>query len=168
MWPSTSKAAKIRRVKICSLGSESNQRKVQRVRRHCTDPNDGSDMADLFWLSDAQWERIEPHLPLGRCGARRVDDRRVLSGIVHMLPRARWRDTPGPYGPPTTIYTRFHRWSQQGVWQAIFDALVSRAPAAETAAIDATHARAHRSAAGGRGDRPSAAPAAAESRSCMP
>ncbi|UOM37111.1 IS5 family transposase [Acuticoccus sp. I52.16.1] len=56
-------------------------------------------MADLFWLSDVQVERIEPHLPLGRCGARRVDDRRVLSGIVHMLPRARWRDTPAPYGP---------------------------------------------------------------------
>ena len=42
-------------------------------------------MAELFWLSDAQWQRIESLLPRGRKGAQRVDDRRVLSGIVHML-----------------------------------------------------------------------------------
>ena len=42
-------------------------------------------MAELFWLSEAQWHRIEPLLPRGRKGAHRVDDRRVLSGIVHML-----------------------------------------------------------------------------------
>ncbi len=46
----------------------------------------------LYWLSDAEWVRIEPHLPHGRRGARRVDDRRVISGIVHMLRSgARWR-----------------------------------------------------------------------------
>ncbi len=49
----------------------------------------------LTWLSDAEWARIEPVLPRGRKGARRVDDRRVISGIVHMLRiGARWRDCP--------------------------------------------------------------------------
>lgn len=49
----------------------------------------------LTWLSDAEWARIEPLLPRGRKGARRVDDRRVISGIVHMLKSgARWRDCP--------------------------------------------------------------------------
>ena len=59
----------------------------------------------LYWLSDEEWQRIEPLLPRGRRGARRVDDRRVISGIVHMLRSgARWRDCPPEYGPYTTIY----------------------------------------------------------------
>jgi len=62
-------------------------------------------MSGLFWLSDAEWSRIAPLLPRGRKGAHRVDDRRVLSGIVHMLQSgARWRDCPAAYGPYTTIY----------------------------------------------------------------
>lgn len=48
----------------------------------------------------------------GRRGAHRVDDRRVISGIVHMLrSEARWRDCPAAYGPYTTIYNRFNRWT---------------------------------------------------------
>lgn len=59
---------------------------------------------NLYWLSDAEWTVIEPHLPTGRRGARRVDDRRVISGILHMLKTgARWRDCPVEYGPYTTI-----------------------------------------------------------------
>jgi transposase len=42
----------------------------------------------LFWLSGEEWARIEPHLPHGRRGARRVDDQRVISGIIHMLKTA--------------------------------------------------------------------------------
>ena len=61
----------------------------------------------LTWLSDAEWAKIEPLLPQGRSGAHRVDDRRVISGIVHMLKSgARWRDCPPEYGPYTTIYNR--------------------------------------------------------------
>jgi transposase len=57
----------------------------------------------LTWLNDAERARIEPLLPRGRCGAHRVDDRRVISGIVHMLRiGARWRDCPVEYGPYTT------------------------------------------------------------------
>jgi transposase len=63
---------------------------------------------NLFWLSDEQWKRIEPHLPTDVRGAERVDDRRVISGIVHVLKSScRWCDCPPEYGPPTTIYNRF-------------------------------------------------------------
>lgn len=106
----------------------------------------------LFSLSDEEWSRIEPHLPRGRRGARRVDDRRVISGIVHMLKTgARWRDCPAEYGPYTTIYNRFNRWSKQGVWEDIFYALTGRSVVVSTTAVDSTHIKAHRSAAGAKG-----------------
>ena len=71
-------------------------------------------MSALFWLNDDQWAAIEPHLPKNQPGAKRVDDRRVISGIVHVLKTGcRWVDTPAAYGPPTTIYNRFHRWSHR-------------------------------------------------------
>jgi len=66
---------------------------------------------NLFWLSDEQWARIEPHLPKDVRGVERADDRRVISGIVHVLRcGCRWCDCPEAYGPPTTIYNRFVRW----------------------------------------------------------
>ena len=69
----------------------------------------------LYWLSDEEWRRIEPLLPRGRRGARRVDDWRVISGIVHMLRSGgRWRDSPPERGPDTTIYNRFNRWRASG------------------------------------------------------
>lgn len=115
----------------------------------------------LYWLSDAEWARIEPHLPRGRRGAHRVDDRRVISGIVHMLRiGARWRDCPAEYGPYTTIYNRFNRWSRQGVWFEIFEALTGSTGIIGTVAIDSTHIKAHRCAAGGKGG-PSVRPSAA-------
>src|SRR5262245_48949073 len=59
-------------------------------------------------ISDEQWRRIEPHLPTDVRGVERVDDRRVISGIVHVLKSGcRWCDCPPDYGPPTTIYNRF-------------------------------------------------------------
>jgi transposase len=77
----------------------------------------------LYWLSDAEWRRIEPLMPRGRRGAHRADDRRV-SGIMHMLKSgARWRDCPEAYGPYTTVHNRFNRWSRQGIWTEILYAL---------------------------------------------
>ena len=106
----------------------------------------------IYWLSDAEWARIEPLLPRGRRGARRVDDRRVISGIVHMLRSgARWRDCPTAYGPYTTVYNRFNRWSRQGLWLAIFQALTGHSGVWGTVSIDATHVKAHRSASGAKG-----------------
>ena len=107
---------------------------------------------DLFWLSDEEWARIEPCLPRGRRGAHRVDDRRVISGIIHMLKTgARWRDCPAAYGPYTTIYNRFNRWSKQGVWEDVFYVLTGSSGVIGAAAVDSTHIKAHRSAAGAKG-----------------
>jgi transposase len=62
-------------------------------------------MSDLFWLSDEAWTAIKPHLPANQVGARRVDDRRVISGILHVLKTGcRGKDCPAAYGPATTIY----------------------------------------------------------------
>ena len=107
---------------------------------------------DLFWLNDEEWERIAPYLPRGRRGAHRVDDRRVISGIIHMLKTgARWRDCPTAYGPYTTIYNRFNRWSKQGVWEDVFYALTGSSGVIGAAAVDSTHVKAHRSADGAKG-----------------
>jgi len=121
---------------------------------------------EAYWLSDAEWAAIEPRLPRGRRGAHRVDDRRVISGIVHMLRSGgRWRDCPPVYGPYTTIYNRFNRWSRQGVWSDIFYALTGVRDVV-SASIDSTYVKAHRSAAGAKGG-PSptrSAPRAADAR----
>jgi transposase len=105
------------------------------------------------WLSDEEWARIEPLLPRGRKGAHRVDDRRVISGIVHMLRcGARWRDCPPEFGPYTTVYNRFNRWSRQGIWTGIFKALTGHTGIwTGDVAIDSTSIKAHRSAAGAKG-----------------
>jgi len=109
-------------------------------------------MPKLYWLSESEFARIEPLLPRGRRGAHRVDDRRVISGIVHMLHSgARWRDCPADYDPHTTIYNRFNRWSRQGIWLGIFEALTGTKGMISTASIDSSHIKAHRSAAGGKG-----------------
>jgi len=121
--------------------------------------------AALYWLSDSEWSKIERLMPRGRRGAHRVDDRRVISGIMHMLRSgARWRDCPPTYGPYTTVYNRFNRWSRQGIWFEIFEALTGSTGITGTVAIDSSIIKAHRSAGGGKGGRtvkPSAAHAAA-------
>lgn len=107
---------------------------------------------NLYWLSDAEWASLQPHLPTGRRGARRVDDRRVISGIIHMLRSgARWRDCPAAYGPYTTIYNRFNRWSKQGVWEDVFYVLSGSSGVIGTTSADSTSVKAHRSASGGKG-----------------
>jgi transposase len=106
----------------------------------------------LFWLTDQQWSRIEPQLPADVRGKARVDDRRVISGIVHVLKSGcRWCDCPPEYGPPTTIYNRFVRWAERGIWENLFLALAGKGRSAGMQMIDSTHIKAHRSAAGGKG-----------------
>lgn len=61
-------------------------------------------MSDLFFLSEAQMRRIEPYFPLSH-GIARVDDRRIVSGIIYVIRNGlRWRDAPREYGPHKTIY----------------------------------------------------------------
>jgi transposase len=70
---------------------------------------------ELFWLTDAQWSKIEPRLAGGVGGNPRSDDRRVISGILHVLKAGcRWRDCPAEYGPCATMYNRFARWEKRG------------------------------------------------------
>ena len=109
-------------------------------------------MAALFWLSDEAWAAIEPHLPKNQPGARRVDDRRVISGIFHVLKcGCRWGDCPADYGPATTVYNRFNRWSARGFWLKLLDALVDTGAVTRSTAIDSTYIKAQRSAFGGKG-----------------
>ena len=104
-------------------------------------------MSDLFMLSKAQIRRIEPYFPLSH-GVPRVDDRRILSGIVFVIRNGlRWRDAPAAYGPHKTIYNRFMRWSRLGVFNKMFSALAATSDADDVLMIDATHLKAHRTAA---------------------
>ena len=104
-------------------------------------------MSDLIWLSEAQMRRIEPYFPLSH-GKPRVDDRRVISGIVFVIRNGlRWRDAPKEYGPHKTIYNRFVRWSRMGVFNRIFAALEGKGGKPDRLMIDATHLKAHRTAA---------------------
>lgn len=104
-------------------------------------------MSDLIWLSEAQMRRIEPCFPLSH-GVPRVDDRRVISGIIFVIRNGlRWRDAPKDYGPHKTIYNRFIRWSRLGVFNRIFAALAAKGGKTDQLMIDATHLKAHRTAA---------------------
>jgi len=101
-------------------------------------------MADLFWLTKAQIRRIEPYFPLSH-GVPRVDDQRVVSGILHVIRNGlRWRDAPAEYEPHKTLYNRFVRWSRLGVFNRIFARLAGRKGEPDRLMIDATHLKAHR------------------------
>lgn len=103
-------------------------------------------MFDQFWLTEAQLSRMSPYFPLPH-GVPRVDDRKVISGIIHVIRNGmRWRDAPEVYGPHKTLYNRFRRWSEMGVFDRIFTELVSDDGPPDTLMIDATHLKAHRTA----------------------
>ncbi len=103
-------------------------------------------MADLFWLSEEQLSWTEPHFSLSH-GAPRVDNRRVLSGIIFVIHHGlRWRDASKEYGPHKVLYNRFVRWSRLGVFGRIFASLSAKANILETLMIDTTHLKAHRTA----------------------
>jgi transposase len=109
-------------------------------------------MSDLFWLSEGQFARLVPHLPTDTRGKPRVDDRRVISGIVHVLKfGGRWVDAPAAYGPRKTLYNRFVRWAAKGVWTGIFQALASAGGPPAQVLIDSSAVKAHRCASGGKG-----------------
>ena len=103
-------------------------------------------MNDLFYLDASQLERIQPYFPKPH-GVPRVDDLKVISGIIHVLKRGlQWRDAPKEYGPHKTLYNRFIRWSEMGVFDRIFTSLATDHDVPEQLQIDATHLKAHRTA----------------------
>ena len=107
---------------------------------------------DHFWLNDGQFARLARHLPTDTPGKPRVDDRRVISGIVHVLKSGcRWADLPLVYGPRKTLYNRFVRWAAKGVWLDIFHALAGAGGPPAEVLIDSSAVKAHRCASGGKG-----------------
>jgi transposase len=103
-------------------------------------------MSDLFWLSEAQMARLRPFFPKSH-GRPRVDDRRVLSGIIFINRNGlRWRDAPPEYGPPKTLYNRWKRWSDKGIFARMLLELSDQGRETDTLMIDATHLKAHRTA----------------------
>ena len=109
-------------------------------------------MAEVFWLDDEQWSKLAPLLPTDTRGVPRVDDRRVISGIIQVLKSGgRWSDAPSVYGPRKTLYNRFVRWAAKGVWTEIFHALASAGGPPAEVLIDSTAVKAHRCASGGKG-----------------
>ncbi|MCL6283605.1 IS5 family transposase [Ruegeria sp. 2012CJ41-6] len=114
-------------------------------------------MSNLFWLTDEQMVRLRPYFPKSH-GKPRVDDRRVLSGIIFINRNGlRWSDAPREYGPPKTLYNRWKRWSEMGVFARIMAGLAAEEADHKTIMIDATYLKAHRTASslrpekGGRG-----------------
>jgi putative transposase len=102
---------------------------------------------NLFMLSEAQMRRIKPFFPLSH-GVPRVDDRLIVSAIIFVIKNGlRWRDAPRSYGPHKTIYNRFIRWSRLGAFNRIFVELAGKAGEPDRIMIDATHLKAHRTAA---------------------
>ena len=103
-------------------------------------------MSNLYWLTDEQMERLKPFFPKSH-GKPRVDDRRVLSGIIFVNRNGlRWRDAPAAYGPHKTLYNRWKRWSEAGVFIRMMEGLSGHNAERRTVMIDATYLKAHRTA----------------------
>lgn len=107
-------------------------------------------------LTDAEWERLRPFLPVsnGRCGRWR-DHRQVIDGILHRVRTgAHWRDLPERYGPWKTVYERHRAWSADGTWERLLQQIQAAADAAGhidwEVSVDSTAVRAHQHAAGAR------------------
>ena len=96
-------------------------------------------MSNLFWLTDAQMTRLSPFFPKSH-GKPRVYDRRVLIGI-RLLNRNGliWRDAPRECGPAKTLYNRWKRWSDRGVFARMMHGLASEAAVPKTVMIDPTY-----------------------------
>lgn len=103
-------------------------------------------MSNLFWLTEAQLDRLRPFFPKSH-GRPRVDDLRVLSGIIFINRNGlRWCDAPKEYGPAKTLYNRWKRWGEMGVFARIMEGLACEASEPKTVMIDATYLKAHRTA----------------------
>ncbi|MBB6122886.1 transposase [Sphingobium subterraneum] len=103
-----------------------------------------------YELTDREWAIIEPLLPNKPRGVPRVDDRRVLNGILwRFRSGATWAEVPERYGPPTTCYNRFVRWRKAGVWDRLL-AAVSAGFNGELVMIDSTFIRVHQNGATGK------------------
>ncbi|MFJ6623678.1 IS5 family transposase [Kitasatospora sp. NPDC091335] len=113
-------------------------------------------------LTDAEWERLRPFLPVSnkRCGRWR-DHRQVIDGILYRVRTGvHWRDLPERFGPWKTVYERHRLWSADGTWEHLLQQVQAEADAADDIdwdiSVDSTSVRAHQHAAGARTDPPPA------------
>jgi len=105
-------------------------------------------MSDLYWLTDEQMARLQPFFPKSH-GRPRVDDRRVLSGIVFVNRNGlRWCDAPKDYGPHKTLYNRWKQWGERGAFLRMMEGLAAAEAVPQTVMIDATYLKAHPTAPG--------------------
>ncbi len=103
-------------------------------------------MSDLYWLNDEQMAKLKRFFPKSH-GKPRVDDKRVMSGIIFINRNGlRWRDAPSEYGPHKTLYSRWKRWSEKGVFARMLLELANDGAVTDTLMIDATHLKTHRTA----------------------
>ena len=103
-------------------------------------------MSNLYWLTEEQMARLRPYFPKSH-GRPRVDDRRVLSGIVFVNRNGlRWCDAPKDYGPYKTLYNRWKRWGEKGIFLQMMEGLAAANAEPKTVMIDATYLKAHRTA----------------------
>jgi transposase len=103
-------------------------------------------MSNLYWLNEDQMARLRPFFPKSH-GKPPVDDRRVLSGIIFINRNGlRWCDAPKEYGPAKTLYNRWKRWGDMGVFARMMEGLASKGTEQKTIMIDATYLKAHRTA----------------------
>lgn len=123
-----------------------------------------------FDLSDDEWALLKPLMPKNRKSAR-TDDRKIMNAIFYVLRNGMpWRDLPERYGPHTTAYNRFNRWSRRGIWKRIFGTLAAKSRDS-LYLIDSTIVKAHRAASGAKGGstiRRSGSVAAGAPRKSMP
>ena len=103
-------------------------------------------MSNLYWLTDEQMAKLAPFFPKSH-GKSRVDDRRVLSGTIFINRNGlRWRHAPREYGPHKTLYSRWKRWSEKGIFARMMIGLAAEHGEKKTVMIDATDLKAHRTA----------------------
>lgn len=103
-------------------------------------------MSNLFWLTDAQVEQLRPFFPKSH-GKPLVDDRRILGGVIFIIRNGlRWCDVPREYGPPKTLYSRWKRWGDMGVFARMMEGLASEGIEQKTIMIDAIYLKTHRTA----------------------
>ena len=109
-------------------------------------------MIKRYELSQSQWERIAHLLPgkAGDPGRHAADNRLFVHGVLWILRSgARWSDLPPRYGKYKTVHRRFGRWSDAGVWEKVFAALI-KDPSNDYVMLDASLVKAHQQAATGK------------------
>jgi transposase len=103
-------------------------------------------MSNVYWLTDEQMAGLRHYFPRSH-GKPRVDDRRVLSGIIFVNRNGlRWCDAPEADEPHKTLYNRWKRWSEAGVFSRLMEGLSAAAAERRTVMIDATYLKAPRTA----------------------